>query len=745
MLFGKNESSTETHANLLVELGPEADALLEKKMAWAKERQAEAEQLALDAARLLSCTGDQLAKLSKQGFFKRCWNAFTGENASIERANTANLLQMQQMSLRYINMLQEQQIMTAHSLLALRNNLLTLSTKQEETQELIIALAEKTLARFEALEGRIDQMEITQNLQGWLLTLEDRDYDRKFPTPYLRLMRVINDFFGYKKDGWNFNDVLFLKKALRTVRLNPKQELSMEDFIDALVDEISEKGFDAYSELLLAHAPANVENPCQFLLENVSLQAVTTVNGLYTQFHEKQEVVEELSQNLNCTPEEAFKKLLKGSIARMNVDMAHPVVLSELAAELLMGLSLGLKLAALSPSEEQHESLEEVVEVSVMEIASETEVQDDTPDAPLADSVTFIVPDGERQVEVSIDWYESNLKLDVQSHERPRGACSRGKEWLVITDEKRDFFSKNGISWSQTRDSKIEMTCTHDSYAYCSCVENLFFIHYYSQLYSADGKSWAKVNQASAGRTDRLLRYKDRWLQVMTHFSDYSYTEKGILWDSTKNSICYTTALYLSKSLEGPWELLASFPKGMYIECCDESNNIFIDNDDIYMFAGYDNSYERDKNLRSVTGVYKIKNNNCHIEEADGGYYKGRENARGAFFKFENGNIMHIYDYLDTQVTIDTLLPEVTIWKNVKFNNDVWYRDIFGMTNGLFFFIGLNPIDSVFSLNGEDFIHASPTNKLTLEKYFAGKESILAFDEEGRTYLGKVRKQIAET
>ena len=121
MLFAKNESSTEVHTNLPVELGPEADALLEKKMLWAKERQAEAEQLALDAARLLSCTEDQFTKLSKQGFFKRCWNAFMGENASIERANTANLLQMQQMSLRYINMLQEQQIMTAHSLLALRN------------------------------------------------------------------------------------------------------------------------------------------------------------------------------------------------------------------------------------------------------------------------------------------------------------------------------------------------------------------------------------------------------------------------------------------------------------------------------------------------------------------------------------------------------------------------------------------------------------------------------------------------
>lgn len=346
MLFAKNESSTEVHTNLPVELGPEADALLEKKMLWAKERQAEAEQLALDAARLLSCTEDQFTKLSKQGFFKRCWNAFTGENASIERANTANLLQMQQMSLRYINMLQEQQIMTAHSLLALRNNLLTLSTKQEETQQLIIGLAEKTLARFEALENRVDQMEITQNLQGWLLTLEDRDYDEKFPTPYLRLMRVINDYFSYKKDRWNYNDVLFLRKALRTVGLDPKLKISMEAFVDTLIGEITEQGFDIYNNLLLAHVPDGLNDPCQYALDNISSQVVIAVNGVYIQYHDKIEIVETLSENLNCSLEEAFKKLIKSSIEKLNVNMRQTIALGDIAAELLMGLSLEYRLGS---------------------------------------------------------------------------------------------------------------------------------------------------------------------------------------------------------------------------------------------------------------------------------------------------------------------------------------------------------------------------------------------------------------
>ena len=741
MLFAKKKNFTEAHTNLPVELGPESDVLLEKKIAWAKERQAEAEQLALDAARLLSCTDDQLNKLSKQGFFKRCWNAFSGENASLNRANTANLLQMQKMSLRYITMLQEQQLMTAHSLLALRSNLLTLAAKQEETQGLIIALAEKTLARFEALEGRIDQMEITQNLQGWLLTLEDRDYERKFPTPCLRLMRVINDYFGYKKDGWNFNDVLFLKKALRTVRLDPKQELSMDDFIEALVDEISEEGFEAYSELLLAHAPTNVESPCQFLLDNVSLQAVTTVNGLYTQFHEKQEVVEELSENLNCTPEEAFKKLLKGSIARMNVDMAHPVVLSDLAAELLMGLSLGIKLAALSPSEEQHESLEDVVEVSVMEIASETSVQDDTPDAPLADSVTFTVPDGERQVEVTIDWYESKLRLDSQRGEEVRGACSRGREWFVITDEQRDFLSKDGISWSQVRDGRLDKSHATIGIGNCSCVENIFFQHHYhrGQVYSEDGKSWQKVSEAGHGETAQILRYKDRWLQIMDHYSEYSYIEKGRLWDSRKTGLCYTTALHLSDSLDGPWELLASFPQGIsiqHISSTGRSKKVFIDNNDIYIFAGYDYSYQSHKNLDYVTGIYKIKNNEYQIEkQRDDGKLKYILSEKSSFFKFKNGNILFVSsgDAAMLSANDDT-------WKNIHWPCYCSYDNMFFMTNELLVIPSQGTGNFFCSLNGEDFVEISLTDKITLYRYFGEKESILAFDKEGRTYLGKVRK-----
>ena len=70
------------------------DSSVEKMMDWAKSNQVKAEQLAMDSARLVACTSDRLDKISKQGFFQRCWSRFTGEAGSIERANEKDLIEI---------------------------------------------------------------------------------------------------------------------------------------------------------------------------------------------------------------------------------------------------------------------------------------------------------------------------------------------------------------------------------------------------------------------------------------------------------------------------------------------------------------------------------------------------------------------------------------------------------------------------------------------------------------------------
>lgn len=318
------------------------DSKVEQMMDWAKTRQAEAEQLALDSARLISCTTERMDRLSNQGFFKRCWNRFTGDAGGMERANVNDLVQMQKMAFSYINMLQEQELLMTHSMLALKNNLLSLAIKEEETRNLVGILAQRTLERFEKLESRVEQLEISTNLQGWLLGLGECDYDEKIPTKYMRILRIINEFYSIKCDNWNFNDFRFMRKAIRTVGIDPKQKISINDFIDSLIDEIQIKGvgFDAYKYEIGYHFLNNIKNYSHYIVDNISSPIFISIHNIKIQYMDKIEMVEELQNEINCSFEVALKRLLKRSIKSLNVNINYEFPIAEAAMEILGSMRL---------------------------------------------------------------------------------------------------------------------------------------------------------------------------------------------------------------------------------------------------------------------------------------------------------------------------------------------------------------------------------------------------------------------
>lgn len=340
------------------------DSQIEQMMDWAKTRRAEAEQLALDSARLMACTTDRVDRLKNQGFFKRCWNRFSGKAGEMERANINDIIQMQKTAFRYVNMLQEQQLLMAHSLLSLKNNLISLTVKEEETRNLIAMLAQRTLERFENLENRVDQLEISTNLQGWLLGLEERDYDRKYPTQYMRMFRVINDFYNIKNDGWNYNDLMFMRTALRKVSIDPKRQISLSEFIDNLTDEIQSEpvGMGAYSHAIEANAPKNIEDYSQFAIDNISSPVVVTIHGLRKQFSQTSDIVEILQDELSISASEAQKRILKNIISNMNVNMDYKFTLGETAIEIMSCIRLINNLEVPMPIENDIKS--DIIDIS---------------------------------------------------------------------------------------------------------------------------------------------------------------------------------------------------------------------------------------------------------------------------------------------------------------------------------------------------------------------------------------------
>lgn len=345
----------------------EIDIQLEAKMDWAKTRSAEAEQLALDAARLLSCTEDRLDHIKKQGFFMRCCGRLTGKTGDMERANVNDLINMQKMGFRYINMLQEQQLMMAHSMLSLKNNLVALSVKEEETRNLIALLADKTLERFQSLESRVDQLEISNQLQGWILTLEDRDYEELYPQPFIRMLKVVNDFYMYKNDNWNYQDVLFMRKALRLVKIDPKTRITIKEFISCIVDDIEKCSFSNYESIVLCNCPENIPNFHNFAIENISAQSFTTIHGLATQYVDKSDVINMLSEELSISKSDALKRIFNKYIECLNVNLNCPLYLSDIALEILGGLRLSKRLSAemdLPQKQEESTSIELQIDYS---------------------------------------------------------------------------------------------------------------------------------------------------------------------------------------------------------------------------------------------------------------------------------------------------------------------------------------------------------------------------------------------
>lgn len=464
------------------------DAELEKTLEWAHTRTTEAEQLAFDATRLLSCTEDRFDQLKNQSFFKRCWSRFSGKTGEIERANTNDLIQMQKLSFRYINLLQERDLLLGHAMLSIKNNLLSLAVKETETRNMIEELAKKTLSRFEKLESRVDQLEISVNVQGWLLTLEERNYTEKFPTSYLRLLRLVNDFYGHKRDNWNYQDLLFVRSALRKSQLIPEQSISMNDLIDGLVDEIYETDFNQYRNLLTQWKPESIENYSEFILDNISCQVGATLHGIVYQYVDQKEIVEALKDNLDISEKDALKTLLKTRIKKLGVDLTIQAPLSEIAFEILGCMRLAEKMT--------HGMNQEL------------------------DSIQAQAPPLAQYIEKSeIVW---DLLTNIPFNPKDVKTFAYGNNiWLLCTqanDETLFYASQDGNSWNLYSKCSSKINETYRPFLKyensCWVMTDFDKIHY-----SFDGKIWKFVDFPS----------------VVSSFSLHEATWKGL-----KNRLLYT-------------------------------------------------------------------------------------------------------------------------------------------------------------------------------------------------------------
>ena len=337
----------------------EIDSAVEQMMNSFKKNQILAEQLALDFVRLISYTEDNYDKLQKQGFFERCLDRILSVNKSFEKDTSGSLVEMQKIGSRFLKIiLQQEKLLPSHSMVSIKNNLNELQVPNEDKQKLISELAMDANKRFLDLERHLDECETNVNLQGWLLTLEERELDVLYPTPLIRMLEVINQFYQNKSDDWNNKDLLFMKKALRTVGIDPKQKYSIKEFLSTLLKELFENGhFELFEEELGRVVGAD---KTKFIFDSVSSPLFVTMHSVMEQYEEKQESIEELKEELNLTTAEALLRIITRKLKQLNVNLDYSYAVVELAIEILSSMRLAsLLLDASSNMKKKQESIEE--------------------------------------------------------------------------------------------------------------------------------------------------------------------------------------------------------------------------------------------------------------------------------------------------------------------------------------------------------------------------------------------------
>lgn len=388
------------------------DGLLDPKLGWAKTRYAEAHQLALDSTRLLSCTQDRLDEYKSKGFFKRIWYKLSGKTGDIQRANQADLLDAQKIGWRYLELLNERDLLQAQSIIAVRNNLLTLATKEEGTRKEVARLAERVYERFVRLEQRVDKLEAAQQIHGWLLTIETNDYDEKYP-PHLRMLRVVNDFLALKPGSWTMGELRYLQKALKEVGIDWKRELSLEDFVNEVITEIESFSFQQFHRLLIGE---NGEGPpAAYVLENVAVPSYTALFEVANSYTASAATIDVLREHLKIDRVDAIRAVLKAFMGNQGINLGARMQLRMLAVEILDCAQLVRALQ--TPGEKQ------TVETEQSEPQSTASAARRVRKTRSASPSTDAIPDLDPECEAARMWGTSLIPVDFHGLEQRLSAC----------------------------------------------------------------------------------------------------------------------------------------------------------------------------------------------------------------------------------------------------------------------------------------------------------------------------------
>jgi len=208
-----------------------------------------------------------------------------------------------------------------------------------------------------------------------------------------------------------------------------------------------------------------------------------------------------------------------------------------------------------------------------------------------------------QSVTLTQDGTEYLFSIQWQAVEQPpcdpehiRHIKTDGKVWLIVDEDGVLYHSVDRIHWQTIQLPDSDERLSIDKVAIVNDVWLLMMYHTEPFYYSNDALNWQKSQVPSTNnwKTNNIVYFNGLWLWRFSEYADYSYTEEGMIFDSSKTSSYRTSVFYCAKSLGDEWdrwEHTPSLNEGMEVKsvCALPGTTCLL------MFCAYDYFYLRNK------------------------------------------------------------------------------------------------------------------------------------------------------
>lgn len=183
--------------------------------------------------------GDKLAQdMNSQGKLKRFWKRFTGDNSQTQKEINVDLVKAQYAAQQTLQRLAEQNLLSFELIAAVNNRLNVqmgeVNAELNNIYKTLLSFFKNTRAKIVQLETRLKNVEQNVNLLNWQNSIEYQMYngvEYQDLDDATKIVCLVKDFYDITEGTWRTTDLLLMKTAMATVGLNPRDKISIKDFI----------------------------------------------------------------------------------------------------------------------------------------------------------------------------------------------------------------------------------------------------------------------------------------------------------------------------------------------------------------------------------------------------------------------------------------------------------------------------------------------------------------------------------